>query len=84
MVAAIDKWAEARAAFIAGESARSISDRLGLSLTAVRKRAERGGWVSLRDVGQPVDTSKIRRVSRELSTLSQRLATLSESVSAAI
>jgi len=37
-------WALARAAYLAGESAASLSERLGLGVPAIRQRITREGW----------------------------------------
>ena len=37
-------WALARAAYLAGESAASLSERLGLGVPAIRQRIRREGW----------------------------------------
>lgn len=37
-------WALARAAYLAGESAPSISQRLGMGVDAIRQRITREGW----------------------------------------
>ncbi len=39
-----EQWAEAREAFEAGDSARSIARRLGVDHSTVVRRAKRGGW----------------------------------------
>ncbi len=39
-----EQWAEAREAFMAGESVRSIARRLGLHHSAVARQAKREGW----------------------------------------
>ncbi len=44
MSATPEQWAEAREAFEAGESARSIARRLGLHHSAVARQAKREGW----------------------------------------
>lgn len=77
-----DKWLAAQAAFISGESARAISIRLELSLPALRQRIVRGGWCRQRDLGKPNRTIVPKQVSRELFSLSKRLAVLGEVVSA--
>ncbi len=45
MSATPEQWAEAREAYEAGESARSIGRRLGVDHSAVTRRAKRDGWV---------------------------------------
>ncbi len=37
-------WAQARAAYLDGETAEGVCDRFDLSLSAFRERARRGGW----------------------------------------
>lgn len=37
-------WALARAGYLAGESARAVAERLGLTEYAIRKRISREGW----------------------------------------
>ncbi len=44
-------WAQARAAYLDGETAEGVCDRFDLSLSAFRERARRGGW---RRCDQPV------------------------------
>lgn len=39
-----EQWSEAREAFEAGDSARSIARRLGVDHSTVVRRAKRGGW----------------------------------------
>lgn len=79
-------WAEAKSAFIGGESAVAIAQRLELSLPALRRRISRNGWVRERDEGPqvekplPVHGENVRRVcAMELDTLSRRLATIKPS-----
>lgn len=39
-----DQWAEARAAFEAGESARAVARRIGAHHSAITRQAKRQGW----------------------------------------
>lgn len=51
MTPGTDEWAEARAAFEAGDSARAIARRLGLHHSAVSRQAKRQGWAAYQAEG---------------------------------
>jgi uncharacterized protein YjcR len=39
-----ETWAAAREAYLAGAPAREVSQRFGVTVAALRKRAENEGW----------------------------------------
>jgi len=74
-------WAVARAAYLAGESAASLSERLGLGVPAIGQRITREGWTK-RSLVPAQDAAILTAALEEAAKLS-RVGRMTEAAGAA-